>query len=62
MKEEFDRRQFLQTSARGIALAGIAGAAGRFTSVFAQTSKNGPPSEWIVEAIKEYTATSPRNS
>ncbi|MCL2878262.1 MAG: epoxyqueuosine reductase [Acidobacteria bacterium] len=40
----------------------MAGAAGRFTSVFAQTSKNGPPSEWIVEAIKEYTATSPRNS
>jgi len=62
MKEEFDRRQFLKTSACGAALVGIAGAAGRVSPVFAQIANKTNPSEWIAGAIREYTATSPRNS
>ena len=59
MNEEIDRRNFLKASALGAAIAGIAGTSGGFPSVFAQTAN---PSEWIAEAIREYVATSPRNS
>ena len=48
MKKEIsglDRRHFLKASVCGAAMAGIAGAAGNFSSVFAQTPDNIPPSE-----------------
>jgi ferredoxin len=62
MKEELDRRRFIKASAYGVALAGIAGTVSGIPPVFAQTTNKTSPSEWIAGAIREYTATSPRNS
>ncbi|MDR0309982.1 MAG: twin-arginine translocation signal domain-containing protein [Acidobacteriota bacterium] len=62
MNDKLDRRRFLKTSAQGVAIAGIAGTAGGFPSIFAQISNKTNPSEWIAGVIREYTATSPRNS
>ncbi|MDR0842372.1 MAG: epoxyqueuosine reductase [Acidobacteriota bacterium] len=62
MREEIDRRRFLKASAQGVAIAGIAGVAGRIPLVFAETTNKDNPSEWISEVIREFTATSPLNS
>ena len=62
IKEEIDRRNFLKASVAGEAFAGITGSVGGFPSVFGQVSNKTNPSEWIAGAIREYTATSPRNS
>ena len=62
VKEHIDRRDFLKTSAQGVAIASMANIAGGIPLAFSQTPDKTNPSAWITKEVLDFTATSPRNS